>query len=528
MSTGKGPWRRQLQLRLFPVVSNDEPGPLNTLAFAAKSVKAPEYWNPCQRDDAQWRLRVLCEWLDDHLDDAVRVTDSRSGVRQVRVLDGLVFTVDSNRRKISSARQMSGDLDSGDWLFEVGHPLISPRWLIPVISNLRLVSEFQGDILFDANEGVELRDWLAGTAYRLLRSDPEFRALRRRLPTLFGIPREIVSIALACRPRPVGPLIDSRSINDVWRNERAFRLVARENPQLLPLLFAFVSQIPEGETVRTKDPVQIVKEYFRKGGVSEAAWRYVARNGARIFRIPWELTGQQCPLKVAIRYLKALDDAGLPPPPPPSIQRALLHGYNRHNNDVVLLGLHFQVTIDPVALRAGLLEADRRRRQGTVAGFAEEFLGVCWWSESLPELLEGNKVKVGWAWFVRRWQEDEQLARKLDATQNLRWLTRLDEFADGAVCVIPLQSSEDLIREGIAMRNCLETFVDRCKGGEFEVYSIRDAVTGKRLGCVGVRFDECGFPTIADTKGFANTPPKSVVRRAAGEIFRRLQHFNFD
>jgi hypothetical protein len=78
------------------------------------------------------------------------------------------------------------------------------------------------------------------------------------------------------------------------------------------------------------------------------------------------------------------------------------------------------------------------------------------------------------------------------------------------------------------MRNCLERFVDRCKEGEFEVYSVRDAGTSKRLGCVGVRFDEFGFPTIVDTKGFANTPPKSLVRRAADVIFRRLQHYDWD
>jgi hypothetical protein len=54
------------------------------------------------------------------------------------------------------------------------------------------------------------------------------------------------------------------------------------------------------------------------------------------------------------------------------------------------------------------------------------------------------------------------------------------------------------------------------------MYSVRDAVTGKRLGCVGVRYDESEFPTVVDIKGFANTPPKGVVRHAADEIFRRL------
>jgi hypothetical protein len=310
LSFGRTPWRRQLQLRLFPSGADDEPVPVAPLSYFARNIEADGTWQPYQRDEAERRLRVLCEWLDDHLDDAVRVNTVGPGIRQVRVFEGLFFTVDADRREISCAYHLNGESHPGDWIFEVGHPLISPRWLLPVIANLDLFGYRQGDIHFDANETVELRDWLAGTAYRLLRRNPKFRDLRRRLPGLLRIPSEILSIALACRSRPVGPLIDSRSINDVWRNERAFRLVARENPQLLPLLFAFVSRIPEGETVHTKDPVQAVKGRFLKGGVSDAAWRYLTKHGSRIFRIPWALTGSQCPLEVATRYLNALDDAG--------------------------------------------------------------------------------------------------------------------------------------------------------------------------------------------------------------------------
>jgi hypothetical protein len=524
VSFGRTPWRRQLQLRLFPAQADDEPAPVFTLSYKARQIEADCAWKEFQRDEAQRRLRILCEWLDDHLDNAVRVSAAGSGVRQVKVLDGLAFKVDSNRREISCAHLLSGEVVPGDWIFEVGHPLSSPRWLAPVIANLGLVSQVQGDIIFDANESVELRDWLAGTAYRLLCRDPDFQALRRRLPGLFEIPREIVSIALACRPRPIGPLIDSRSVNDVWRNEKAFRLVARENPQLLPLLFAFVSRIREGEAVQTKDPIQTVKERFRQGEVSEAGWRYLTKHGARIFRIPWELSGNQCPLEVAIRYLNALDDAGLPPPPPPSIQRVLLHGYNQHVNETITVEEHFQAMIDPVALRAGLLEADRRRRQGTVAGFIDEFLGVCWWSAHIPEPLDDNQAKAGWPWFLRRWQEAERVQQKLDESESLSWTTRLDEFSDESVRVVPLRSSEDLVREGQAMRNCLENYASRCEDGEFEVYSVRDAVTGKRLGCIGVRYAEFGLPIIVDTKGIANTPPKGVVRRAADEMLRKL-HF---
>lgn len=92
----------------------------------------------------------------------------------------------------------------------------------------------------------------------------------------------------------------------------------------------------------------------------------------------------------------------------------------------------------------------------------------------------------------------------------------------GRLDVIPLDSSEALIRESLSMRNCLQTFVEECAAGDFEVYSVRDAQSGKRRGCVGIRFDD-GIPTIVDVKGFANTPPRGEVQQIAYELFVRLQ-----
>lgn len=527
-SPGKTPWRRQLQLRLFPATADDRPEPVTSLAVAARRAEAVAYWKPWQKEEAYRRLRVLCEWLDDHLEDAVRVTRTGGHVRQVTVFDGLVYTVDTKHRRISTGTLVRGRHEPSDCIFEVGHPLTTHLWMAPIMRNLGLADPSQADIFFDTSEADDVGQWLAETAYRLLRRSPEFRDLRRTLPGLFGIPRDIYSIALASRPRPVGPLIDSRTLNDVWRNEPAFRQVARENPQLLPLLLAFIDQIPAGETIHTPDPVQTLKSHFRDADLSEAAWRYVVSHGARLFRVPWEVSGQQPALEVATRYLRTLQHSGLPPPPPPSVARAFLHAYNDHRGTHASIAELFHLPIDLVALRAGLLEADRRRRNGRLEGFAEEFLGVCWWSEAILQVLDKNQIKAGWSWFVRRWKADEKIQATLDATEVVRWGTRLREFRLEDVVVVPITSSEEMVRESLAMRNCLQTYIDRCQSGAFEVYSARDPTTGKRRGCIGIRFDQLDEPTVVDVKGFANTPARGVVQRAAGEVFQRLQRTDCD
>ena len=522
-SRGRTPWLRHLQLRPVVAAKPVEPEPVYSLAYATRNAEPLAYFTDWQKEEAKYRLKTLCNWLDDKLENPVHVTSIGKRDRRVIVFDSLAYSIHLESRFVISGEILNGRYESNDFSIEIGHPLTSSYWLRSVAKNLNLADGVQGDLMFNANIADDLAQWLADNAYRALLRNPDFQQLRRdTLPRQFKLPREILSIALVSRIRPQGPLLDSRTLNHVWRNEPAFRQVARENPHLLPLLLAYVEQIPSGTTIRTKDPILTLKTAFREAGLSEAAWRYVVRHGSRLFKIAWQVAAGQPHFEVATRYLTALDFVDLPPPPPPSIINALLHGYNPHRRNDARIGNQFQAEIDPVALRAGLLEADRRRRLNTLQGFDEEFLGVCWWSEGLDAPLDANQIRAGWPWFVRRWQESEEAQAILDDTTPQHWQTRLGAFRMGRLDVIPLDSSEALIRESLSMRNCLQTFVEECAAGDFEVYSVRDAQSGKRRGCVGIRFDD-GIPTIVDVKGFANTPPIGEVKQVAYELFAKLQ-----
>lgn len=166
----------------------------------------------------------------------------------------LAYDINVDRRAILSGTVFHGRHEPSNVLFEIGRPLTSHLWLMPVL-NLNLANATQGDLFFVDSELDDIAQWLADPAYRLLLRNPDFREFRRnQLPKLFKLPKDIYSIALASRPRPAGPLIDSRTFNDVWRNEKAFRQVARENPHLLPLLQAFIEQVPTGRQFGRKIP----------------------------------------------------------------------------------------------------------------------------------------------------------------------------------------------------------------------------------------------------------------------------------
>ena len=524
ISQGRIPWRPWVQLRdqpAYPPTRQQAPPPLGE---AARSVEPPGGLVAWQRQDAQHRLMILCDWLERHLSHATKIEQSRRNTRQISVLGCLAYVVDYDARRISAGLLEDGHLQLDNGKFEVARPLITPMWLMPALRNLGLIEPRQGELFFDASAVDELANWLVRSAYGLLLKNPEFRNLRRNaLPKLFQLPEDIFGIALASRYRPVGPLLDSITVNDVWRNDRAFRRVARENPQLLPLLLAYIKRIPAGQTVHTKDPVLAIKTVFRESGLSEAAWRYVVRHGSRIFKVAWEITQGQRAFEVAVRYLSALESAGLPPPPPPSVVKAFIHAYCQHQHHHARIRSGFHAPIDPVALRAGFLEANRRRQDGNLKEFTEEFLGVCWWSEALPVVLDANQMKAGWRWFVRRWREDEEEEALLARTESQSWITRLEGFRTERMDVVPIRSSGELLRESRAMRNCLESYLSSCARGNFEVYSVRDAMTGKRKGCIGFRIDDDGSATLQDVKGFANTPPSGEVEQIARILLGKLR-----
>lgn len=160
--------------------------------------------------------------------------------------------------------------------------------------------------------------------------------------------------------------------------------------------------------------------------------------------------------------------------------------------------------------------------RGGLEGFEEELLGVLWWSEWLGETLDVNQASAGWSWFVNQWRALETERILLAAADRKSWTPRLAAFNQGGLRVVPISTSDELVREALSMRNCLNNYQDECLAREMEIYSVRDRETGKRKACIGFIFDEEGYPTLSDVKRFANTPPTAEIDALAGDIWGML------
>ena len=481
---------------------------------------------PLTRDQARTadaRMKRLCERLDALLDAPVRSSKLSPTCTRLPVMGAWAFEADSALRRISAGPlSESGCLSPISAPFEVGIPLEESDWIPSLLRRLGVGFVVQRDVFLSAAGEEEWDRWLLGTVKDFLRHEVRFQSLRRdRLAYALGIPRDIIGMALASRTRPVGRLLDSFLLNIVWQREVLFRQTARENPQLMPLVAALLSE--RGPCAEIGDPVQALKHYFRSAGVSEAGWRYVAHHGARVFRIPWSIHGGDSPLELAALCMRILDDAGLPPVPPPSIADVLWRGQPELRAAGVLPPRTEAARFPTDVLRAGLLEADRRRRSNRLGDFWVEFSEVCEWASSPFSSADAKSCDGNWRRLVRAFQRSQEEEIALWNSKRLRWRCSLPGFDAGALMIVPLESSEDLVREGLAMRNCLDTYQERCFSREYEIYSVRDRNTRKSRACIGLfrRQDGKRF-SVDQVKGYANRSPGSDVLHATQRLLRRL------
>lgn len=517
----KAPRRAQLQLRFPPSIFPADEVPIEPLRRLAGRAWPPDWVAHGLERDIRVRLLDLCDLLDDLMDDRP-VVDQTSpyGEIGVTLLGSTVYSVHPRARQVSHGTIGRNGYQASKFPFDVGHPLDDHDFLTVLVARYPMALDFLPPHRRDEARML-IDQWTAKSLYNLLRRRGDLRDLRRSLAASIPVPMDIMGIALASRHTPHRRRLDSRLLNRVWKYQDDFRRVARENPQLLPLLNACLEEEGDSRFASGQDPIHVLKTVLRRMGISEAGWRYVVHHGARLFRVPWQVVGKQPRLVVAVRWMKTLQAAGLPPPPPPSIARAMIYALNPHGQGHIALEPDFHDGIHPLALRAGLLEADRRRHAGTVADFLDEFLSVLLATDEMDMTLDANQAKAGWRWWVRQRDVTNEFKRLVARSRGQYWPMLVQRFESAGLTVVPLATAVDLIEEGLALHNCLVTSAVECLAGRLQVYSVRDAQTTKRLGCIGFRFRD-GDVSLPEVKGFANLPPNDALLRAGGMLYDQV------
>jgi hypothetical protein len=442
-------------------------------------------------------LRRLCRELDLRLHAPISVLQ-QGPVRIVRVFRVLEYVVDLRRRKAYGRLRCAGRVSAPETeALDLLRPMRTQHWVPWFMGDTGiwpLEPPVQGD-LFE-RERRACRNWLTRSLFELLQRDRRFIRLRRKvLRETVALDPDLVQIALRSRLGGAGTPVLASDYNRVWRNERAYRQVARENPQLLPLLHAWLECNRLAPTV---DPVRALKTWFRDEGVPEGGWRYVCRHGARLFRAIWALTPCQSPISVALLYTLRLHQCGLPPPPPTDFLEAWATAVDLY--DLLFDEPSWSPGLCAV-YRISMHEAARVRRTAVWPQFMEDFLGVTYWVQESGLAPDRNQRRAGWASLVRRWRN----AIECSDVEDVSWVSLLVEFETGAYCIVPLTSSRQLAQEAMAMRNCLASYAKDAQANGVRLFSIRARDSGRRVADLALRLDTVRNTwRIDEVAGFAN------------------------
>lgn len=522
-ASGRQPWRPYLQLRSQGRIKEKRMHKEEALAQASLKLHGP-ILSDYHRRKTRRLLYEFCSWLDSQIHMPAVITAPFKGYQRITLFGAVTFGVDTEKQHISHGCLIDGKYRASGETFEVGQPLPSYKFLLPILENRQLTTKDHPDLCFDEPQhDLWLEYWLARKCFSLLKKQLSFQEFRRAtLPGLFEIPADIRSIALASRPRPCGLALDSNTLNRVWRNQNAFRQCARENPQLLPVLNVFADYLNLSRQSAGVDPIKSLKVHLKDSGISEAGWRYIVKHGARTFKTAWWLAEEQEPISVFMGVFKMLEDAGLPPPPPPYVLKTLLTAYNRTIRGRLDIETDFHGAIDARFLRRAFHQADIERNTKNIESFSEDMMGVLWWSEQTHGTLPDNLVRQDWCNLVSRWRRDAHVYLQLDAHKGIRWNTSHGELYVGGYSVSPVCSASDLILMGQKLRNCLGAYLDDCVNGRKEIYALKLACSEKLVGCVGLNVSEESQVSIFDVRGFANSRASAAMRKVALTLCQQI------
>jgi hypothetical protein len=135
------------------------------------------------------------------------------------------------------------------------------------------------------------------------------------------------------------------------------------------------------------------------------------------------------------------------------------------------------------------------------------------WLRDCDPHPDSNQRKAGWAWIVAHASEH---AIRLEAH---KWDVPCAEHLTGAYRIVAIRSRAELRDEAVAMKNCLDTYADKCAKEDFVVFSIRRADNGMRVACFTVvrkrHLLECGWVVQRIAGKMNSAAPAELVEIAA-------------
>ena len=479
----------------------------------------------------------------------VRIIVQSNAVTRIRVCGALDYVIDRaqqqvwaeraplTQRELRATQQTPWHQTANDKHHNVDllNPMCKPVWLNYVATRpgwpgyafLRH-KVAQGKLFIEMEEQQYVLEMIVQAAWRYLFRDKAFIALRHVLTSTLTLQLGASAVSLAMRSRLKTDQIalDARHMSLVLRHQRAFDTMARETPQLLPGLTAWLlhgKNDSAATALNVCDALPLMRADLLGADLQPRAWRYLVAHG---FKRLQPHHAAYNPWLCMLQTLRALAASRWPALAP--------RGFLRLLHDTAGDPLHYEQTCDRSA--AGWFWELACNEAAACEGDTAEYSYLC---DLIPQ----------WAWMVRHYQlkRDKNQRRKgrewlafmSDAVESLTlkdtvpewalWLPadgwRDDDVVHHKLKIVPLQCMGALRQEAFALHNCADAFEDRCRPESHVLLSLRVWATDKPVALVCVERRGCNW-VLGQVAGPCNQPVRPWVRVLAlqAAVWVRYHH----
>lgn len=372
------------------------------------------------------------------------------------------------------------------------NPLCKWYWLVYIAARPGWLSygssgsKHTGEQLFMSSAMMELAlAEVTKLVWKQLQTHYLVLALRQQLAatlTLY-VDADVINLAMLARLNSKPAHLIARHLNVVWRNQKAFKAVESENPKLLVAVTAWLTYTKNGSGPPVRDVVPSMVRDLLNRGLPPKAWRVLAAKGAKCL-LPLQPTRSSWDSIVGT--LKALSVSRWPAVPPRGCLRLLLDAAGRPDTFEVahagVPGWFWQMACNEAHVLKGNTTAYR--------ALCDSLPRWAWLVRKYGFSPDKNQRKKGIAWLKEAAQFYEDVEQHDDAGDTPSWALWLQSASwatTGKHTVVPLLSPNAVVNEAVALHNCADSYIERCRQGSQILLSLRDRNTGKRIALASAR-----------------------------------------
>lgn len=399
------------------------------------------------------------------------VFEDRHAVR-VEFLDSISFVALKIEREIRlEIREMGAGWQLSSQRFDLLKPLHRPSWI-----ELFLVRWLDDIVLaFDAN-AEDAWGWLLEKLKAEFHKDEVLDGIRRQVRQHVCVNPGMLEAAKVIKMHTGGTrFVMNTEIGDMWLKADFWAELYDKYPDLV-MLCDFATK---SSRVGGIDDVSEIRARCLEAGLSPAGWRFLLRNGESSYGALLDLgiTGVRA-FSIAVDFIEWQTRTGLKEPMPLEPAQAVVSFAALQGDRPATLCEQIDPRFGPVVMQHYATLEDSRARAAFVGNDCLEIL--VWLRDAKPRIGK-NQWKAGWASLWRSYE-----ASFTGEDHKREWNSRVPEMTVEGLRVVPLTSSVALCLEGMRMKNCVASYADVCKKGNYRVFSIREISSEKRVATVGL------------------------------------------